>query len=251
MTEENLVKKLQLLRDIKPRKEWVCLTKSRIFAEEKSNSSVKSQKAGWGFLFGSVKPVFANKYAFAFACLFIVIGSVFALNSIPGKNVILSIRKMIEGGQAILVGNNPSVNKDPRISLEQANRQLADLLAKLTKGEGQGELASAINDYKSSVSEAARNLANEKDKAKLKELVAEVQGLENKEERIKSLGIEFGENYEKDLALVQLISGQVSILEGKELGKENQTRLLQVKDFCANGYFVEALDLILLINNSN
>jgi len=249
MTEQDLVQKLKLLQDVKPNPNWVVLAKKRVFAENELSAlaPAESRKSVLGFLLGGAKFALSRNSVFALVCLLIAGAVALTLNSLPGRSVFLGIQKAITKNSPIV----NSGNKDPKASLEQANQQLAVLLEKLTAGESQENLAVVINNYKSTVSEAARNLANEKDQAKLKELVTEVKKLEDKEELMRSLGIQFEENYEKDLALVQLISEQVKILERKELSKENRARLLQVKDFAVNGYFVEALDLILLINNSD
>lgn len=244
MTEQDLIQKLQTLKTIKPNKDWVVFAKSQILSKEGNRELffVGSVK-----LWQAIKMVFGNQYAFAGAIvLFVVIGTFgFSLKSNPTE-MLSSISKAVEQGQMAFMTGEEKV----KFNLDKASQQMNDL-TKAAQEKDSLKITPALNEYKASVSAAAKSLADETDSTKIKETVAIVKKLEGREEEVKSLGVELGDNPEKDSALIKLISDQVKELElRKDLSQENKNNLYQVKDFCDKRYFTEALDLILLINNS-
>lgn len=236
MTEQDIIGKLQTLKQIKPNKDWAVFAKSQILGLEKERGSLSV------FQF-----VFGHKYAFAGAlALFVMIGTFgFSLKSNPG-DALFNLKKAVEESQMVFMSEDEKLN----FNLNKANQQIDDL-AKAAQENDSQKINPALNEYKASMSAAAKNLANETDKTKIKETVARVKQLENKEGFVQSLGIQLGENPEKDMALVGLISDQVKEIEArKDLSPENRVNVYQIKDFCDKGYFTEALDLILLVNNT-
>lgn len=240
MTENDIIVKLQTLKAIKPKNEWVVFTKSQILKEEKSNFAVREFWQVLRFAFG-------HKYAFAsLSVLAVLIGTFgFSLKSDPG-DMLFSVKKVVEEGQMAFMSEEQKV----KFNLDKANQQMDDL-TKAAQEKDENKIAPALNEYKASISAVAQNLVNETDKTKIKETVAKVKELENKEGLAQSLGVVLGENPEKDLALVKLITDQVKELEAMEnLSSENKRNIYQIKDLCEKGYFTEALDLILLVNNT-
>ena len=83
MTEKELIAKIQELRQLKPRQDWVVLTKKQILGEEKPQFSfigfLKELQRGEKF-------AFQHKPAFAFITTLLVLIGVFgfAQNSVPG-----------------------------------------------------------------------------------------------------------------------------------------------------------------------
>lgn len=240
MDEKQLIEKIQTLRQIKPKDDWACLVKNRILTQDISETA--SQKTG---IWREIDFIFNHKYAFAsLIALFAVIGTFgFALKSTPG-DALFVLKKAMEQSQGVFI----SQPEKQKFELVQANKRLEDLI-KIAAGNDSRKLAPAINEYKATVSEVAKNLANEKDNDKIKELVAEVKKLENKEDEIKSLGVELGENPDKDIVLVQLITKEVMNLEAGKLTAEQKEILAEIKLDCEKGNFTEALEKILVINN--
>ncbi|MCX6760091.1 MAG: hypothetical protein NTW46_01995 [Candidatus Nealsonbacteria bacterium] len=240
MIEKDIIAKLQTLKEIKPNKDWAVFVKSQILKEESKRNVFAPIGSAWQIL----KIVFGNQYAFAGAIvLFIVMGTFgFSLKSNP-EEIVSSI---IEQSQMAFMTGEQKVD----YNLDKASQQMDDL-TKAAQENDTNKINPALNEYKASISAAAQNLANETDKTKIKETVARVKELENKEGLVQSLGVVLGDNLEKDSALVKLISDQVKELEAKkDLSPENIRNVNQIKDFCEKGYFTEALDLILLVNNA-
>lgn len=242
MTEKDIIEKLQALKSIKPNKEWVVFAKSQILADEKKNGFVAMAE-----MFQVLRFAITNKYAIAGAViLFVIIGTFgFSLKSGPGE-MMFAIKKAVEDSQMVFMTGEEKV----KFNLSKANQQMDDLTKAVQENNTQ-KIQPALNGYKASISAVTQNLLSEKDKNRIKEVIANVMALENKESLVQSLGVELGENPEKDSALVKLISDQVKELEArKDLSVENRKNLYQVKDFCEKGYFTEALELILVINNT-
>lgn len=250
MDEKQLITKIQALRDIKPNKDWVVLTKSRILEKEQpvlSRNAISRLRDVMN-IWNDINFVFNHKYAFAgLISLFAVVGTFgFALKSTPG-DALFAVKKALEESQGVFISDL----ERQKFDLEKANKRLEDL-SKIAISKDSRKLAPAIDEYKATVSEVAKNIAKEKDSAKIKELVAEVRKLENREEEIKSLGVEFGENVDKDIVLVSLIAREIEKLELEDnLTIDQQTLLAGIKDDCEKGDFVGALEKILEIKNSN
>ena len=242
-TEKHLISKLQELRQIRPSNDWVVFTKEEVLGKEKTRpefsfiSFVKEIQRGERF-------VFRHKPAFAFALAMVVLIGVFgfAQNSVPGDSL-FSIKKITEKGTEVFVSEKNQAKYD----LEMAGKRLDDLTKIAVENEVKN-LAPAINEYKESVSKAAGSLAT---MGSVKEIVEEIKKLEEKEEQVKSLGIEIGESEELDSVLAKIVEIEIEDLEGKTLIEEKEEVLAEVKqDYEAGDYF-QALEKILLLINNN
>ena len=250
MDEKQLIEKLQTLRDIKPNRNWAVLTKNRILTEEMESTEKRTVLGGLRNvmnIWNDLNFVFNHKYAFAgLISLFAVVGTFgFALKSTPG-DTLFALKKAMEESQGVFISDL----ERQKFDLDQANRRLEDL-AKIAVSKDSRKLAPAIDEYKATVSEVTKNLVKQQDSDKIKELVAEVRKLENKEEEIKSLGVEFGENVDKDIMLVSLITREIEKLELKSLTIDQQALLEGIKDNCGKGDFIGALEKILEMNSYN
>ena len=256
MTEAELIKKLQILKQIQPRKGWVLLTKSRILGEEPkrnfasllvsllSTAGKVSPTVGillpFRFLnFKNYKPVLVT-----IASLFILISGafIFAQNSLPG-DLFYPIKKITERSQKPFV-------PEKEFNIKIVNNRLDDL-ASVAQSNSTKNLAPAINEYKASVSEVAKNLAKDETKKnpnELKKIVKEVQSIEKKTAEMESLGMVIGENIELDSALVELIKLQVQDLEKRTLTQEQIKSIGDIKADIEAGKYSDALEKILEIN---
>jgi len=236
MTEKQLIAKIKELQQIKPSNDWVVLTKKQILGEEKPVS---------GFSFISFireiqreeRFVFQHKPAFAtFLVLAILFGLFgFAQNSVPG-DTLFSIKKITEKSQTVFI----SEKGQPKHDLELANRRLDDL-TKIAEANQSQKLTSAINEYQESVFKAAESLAE----AEVKEVVAEIKKLEEKTEKVKSLGIEIGESEEWDDALAKIVEREIEDLEARTLTEEQEEVLFEVKEDYGAENYSDALEKIL------
>ena len=229
MTEEEIINKIQKLGQIKPRKEWVFLTKGRILGKKEQVSSPSFIEV--------MRFIFGHKLAFSALAMLIVLVGTFASaqKSLPGDTLFV-IKKVVEKSQLVFL----SEEEKPQFNLEQAKKRLDDL-TKIAEANKTKKFAPAINEYQASVSKIAEGLTEEKDEKKLKEIVIEIQKLEEKEERVKSLGAIIDRNIEKDYALVQAIIGHIEDLETRTLTEEQQEILVEIREDVENEDFGKAL----------
>jgi len=235
MTEKDLIKKLQGMKEVKPSKDWVVLTKQRILEEQQE---VKYSR--FNEYIAVFKAVLYHKYAFAsLVAVAVVIGTFgFSLNSMPGDKL-FTLKKITENSRAVFVSEENQVRYD----LNLVNKRLDDLTA-IAESNSVRNLASAIEETQSSAAKAADSL-REVDE----DIVAQVREIEEKTDKIKALGVEIGDS-EKELntALSKLVENQIQSLEEKSLTEEQEDKLEEIKaDYEAENYS-SALEKILLLS---
>lgn len=233
MTEKDLIKQLKELKDIKPRNDWVLLTKRQILPEETSaDQSVFS-------IFG----VFQWKLAFApVISVFIVIGLFgFAKITVPG-DFLFPVKKAAEIAQ---VGLSSGAEKTG-VHLKLANRRLEELSA-IAENNRVRSLAPTIKDFQDNMAEAVNGLS-QTDSSTFKELVAETQKLQENKQKVESvLGIQIGgdtNNLEN-----QLVSYLISDLEKRSLNEGDQKLLAEAKKYSETGDYTLALEKLLVLTN--
>lgn len=252
MTEKELISKIIKLKEIEPRKEWVFLTKHRIFSDFEKNPVAEDIRRvrtliGFNDLIWGLRMVFQHKYAFAFLIILVVlIGTFgFSLNSVPGDSL-YSVKKIAEKGQTIFISESKEVPKN----LELTNKRLDDL-AKIAQNNEVNKLAPAIDEYKEKASEAAKLLSGRTETAKqeeVKEIAIQVKKIEENKEKIEALGVEIGETEELDNALALLIEREIKDLESRTLTEEQLNELEQIKQDYEAGSYSAALEKILMFN---
>ncbi len=251
MTEPDVIAKIRELRQIKPRKDWVLLTKERILGKEEiardrvsGNFSfidfLKEIQRGERFIFQH-KPAFATLLS-----LTILIGLFgFVQNSLPG-DALFSIKKITEQSQAVFV----SEKEQPKRNLELVNKRLDDL-TKIAQTNAVKNLAPAINEFQASVSKAAESLTKtdtKKDLQVVKVIALEVKKLAEKTDKIKSLGVEIGENKELDNALAKIVEEEIKDLEARNLMEDQKDLLTKAKEDYQQGNYSQALEKILILS---
>lgn len=253
MTEKKLIGKIQELRQIKPREDWVVLNKRRILGQPRTLS---------GLIFDSfrVLPRLFFQYKLAFATLVLVgvlIGTFgFAQNSLPG-DYLFPLKRITEKTRAVFV----SEEEKPRFSLNLANKRLEELSQIAQRGEVR-KLAPAISEFQASVSEAAQKLVQIKEPERSREIgremIAEVKKLEKQKERVESLGVIVGDTEEIEDVYCQLagreieslsiiIEGQVELLDANEVQKYLDG-LNQAQKYLEEGKCSLAFEKILLLS---
>ena len=227
MTENELIGKVRKLRQIKPRKDWVVLTKKRILGEPPTLQ---------GLFLDSLKffPKVVFQYKLALATLIVILilggGFGFAQNSLPG-DFLFPVKKITERTRALFV----SEEEKPAFQLKLTNERLEEL-TRIAETHQIKNLAPAINEFQASVSEAAQKLIKIKEPEKTweagKAVVAEIKKLEENKQKVESLGVVVGDAEEIEDAMCQLVEREI-----KNLGTltEKQQELLEE----AEGYFGE------------
>jgi len=233
MTEKQLISKIKKLRNIKPDQNWVVFTKDNIMGKEKKfsfSALIEDFYKGERF-------VFNHKPAFAFLTVLLIMVGLFgfAQNSVPGDSL-FTLKKITEKGQGVL-------EKDEvRRNLALVDKRLDDL-AKIAEDNDVNKLAPAINEYQETVSDVADSL--EDNPENIQEIVGTIKQLEEKQDKIKALGIEIGENEKLDNVLGQIVESEINDLETKTLSEEQEQELNQVKELFEQEEYSEALEKIL------
>ena len=240
MTEKELVGKIRLLRQIKPRKDWVVLTKNQILGEEPTyRDRVSAILEVFPRIIFGYKPAFVS-----LVVVFILFGLfVSAQNSLPG-DPLYSLKRISEKTRAVFV----SEDEESQYRLEMANKRLEELV-KIAQVNQVKKLAPAIEEYQASAAKAAQNLKKTKNSQELKEIVQQTKKLEENKQKVEALGVVIGEETEGlENALSQLVEREIKDLENRTL-TEAQQKLLETAeaDFEAGNYS-QALGKILLLS---
>lgn len=227
MAEKQLIGRIRKLRQIKPRKDWVSLTKREILGEE----------PGFTFL-PYFKPALAG--LITVFVLFGVFG--FVKNSLPG-DLLYSIKKIAHKSQAVFV----SKQEKPAFQLKLANDRLEDL----TKAPAKN-LAQTISEFQANVSEAAKNLAKidvtDPDRVAIKKIVEATKELEENMQKVEALGVVVGQEgtVELNSALAKIVMNLIEDLESRTLSEEEKEILTQMKELFEKEQYSGALELYLI-----
>ena len=239
LTEKELISKLQTLKDIKPRQDWVSLLKSEI-----RNPKLETNPKFSNFEF-LISSFFSKKsLAYAFATLLLIMAGTFgfAQYTMPG-DLLFSVKKATEQSQAALSGQ--TVLRQDVASL--GNR--INELAQVAKQGRTTSIPSAINEVRQSVSKVTESLKTSlvEDKQSAKELASEVQKIK----QLQTLADLSGTPEIKSLndALAVLAQNEITDLEKTTLTEDQKIILKEAKDFYDKEYYVDALEKILTINN--
>lgn len=248
MAEADLIKKIQILKQIRPRKDWVLLMKKELFREEiptlRERFSIVLEIFPRTFF--NYKPALAT---FVFLGILITGAFSFAQNSLPG-DFLFPLKKISEKSQAVFV----SEEERPKAQLELANKRLEEL-TKIAETNQAGKLAPAIEEYQASISEAAKNLAKitatTSDSAVIKKIAEQTQELtqklEEKKEKLEKTygiaGLEFKEESNPTKVLVEWL---IEDLESRTLTEEKENILSEMKELAENGKHSETLEMYLI-----
>lgn len=231
MTEKELIFQLKQLRTIKPRKDWVVLTRSRILGLEKDRFFLGGLRIFPLFRFFRYKLTLAPIIS-----VLIIIGLFgFAQQTVPGQ-LFFSLKKITETAQISL----SSPIEKPKLHLKLANKRLEDL-NKIAQANEVENLLPAIEEFQMNVSRAAEKLARmdlnvtSSDPLVLKEIVQESQKLEENKEKVEaSLGIIVGDTEELESALreieKQTAAYLIKDLENRTLKEEDKNLLAEAKE---------------------
>jgi len=230
MTDQELIGKIKELNQIKPKKEWVLLTKEQILGKEAER-----------VLFPFSKPVYAGLF------LLLFLTGLFETSqaALPGE-LLYPLKKITEKGRTLFA----SEEKKPGVNLELANRRLEELV-KIAEANQVKKLAPAVNEFKESLSQAAKNLTETQKITDVKIIVQKTQELaKNKEiaERILATKIE---TEELDNALSKIVSEQIKDLENRTLTEKGEEALTKAKEYFESENYDLALIEILNIVQEN
>jgi hypothetical protein len=223
MTEKELFTNLRKLGHIKPRKDWVSSTKSRILGKEPAFSFFQAYL---------LKPAVAG-----FAVLVVMVG-MFGLvkNSMPG-DPLYSVRKLAHWGQSFFIARSDL----PVYKLDLANDRLDDL----TKAAGRN-LAPTISEFQANVSEAAQEIAKmdatTSNPTVIRKIVEGAKKLKENQQKVESLGVVVEGAGEIDNALEKVANNLIEDLKGRTLTQSNEKVLSNMEELFAAGKYSEVLE---------
>lgn len=261
--EKDLIQKLTLFKEIKPRESWVLFAKNQIL--EQNNAELNAEPRGSWALLNQVKQLsylripsgikvlpagrflYFEKPAYVFAALaFVVLGGVgyqISQNSLPG-DALYSVRSVIE---------KATISSDPLASVGVAQRRLEDL-RKVVEENRVKNLVSATQEFNHSVVEASKGLLelveNEPDKA-LQASRELVQLQKGKAQIEQILGVAIGgeEVAELESATKILVEAELNDLVERTLTADQEDLLEQAIVAYQAGNYETALEHIWSISN--
>ena len=244
MTDKDLIRKIKELKEVKPRKDWVVLTKSQILGED-----VYSSRA-------SIWSVFQWRLALVPVISVLVILGLFgfAQQTVPG-DLLFSVKKATE---TVQVGLSSAVEK-PQLRLELANKRLEELM-RIAQANNVNNLGPAIEEFQGNVSKAAKDLATmnvnvtTSDPVVLKGLMEETKELTQNKKKVESvLGTQVGDTQDLENSLRQLekktAAHLIADLEERSLSEEDQALFEEAKEYFEAGEYSLALEKIWTLSN--
>ena len=219
MTEKELIGKIQELRQIKPRKDWVLSNKVSLLGED----------TGFTF-FPYFKPALVGLVS-----VFVLFGLFgFSQNSVPG-NFLYSIKKITEKSQSFFVSDEGKTD----FAFNLADKRMEEL-TRIAGNNQVKNLPQAITEVQASISEAVKNLSSsdQKDLEKLAELG------KNKQIAEQILAAQI-DSEELDNAYTTTTDSLIKDLETRTLTEEQREILIQMKELFEAGEYQQVLELYL------
>ena len=234
MTEKELLRKIRELRQIKPRKDWVVLTKTQILGDVE----VRPQP----FLFPFFKPVYTG-----LLFLLLLVGLIeLSQSALPG-DPLYSLKRITEKAQAVFV----SKEEQPKLQLELTNKRLEEL-NKVAETNQVKNLAPALSEFETTKIAAKKEVVNsiknksEKEAIKVaKDIAPKLADLNEKEKKVyATLNIESTEGTEQtaEKAVVEIL---IKDAKNSTLTEEQKTDLVKVEEYYKSGDYQEALNLFM------
>ena len=250
MEDRELIAKLSHLKEIKPREDWVLLTRQRIVGVGPWPAKLALQKGRfWGMVeeISGLMARYMAKPAFVIPVLACIVagGALWqgALNSLPG-DTLYPLRTALEQVPLRL----STEEERPLREFVRAQQSLADLkaVAELNKVKN---LPLAIQEFEANASKISEGfiaiVENQPEKA-LQASRQVVQLQKEKSEVEKILGTKIGEGQEEEIedATRKLVEYEFSYLETRSLTAEQETLFESAKTSAAEGDYAGALETI-------
>jgi len=230
--EAEIIKKLQGLKEIKPNRHWVSLTKSQILGIEKP----------------AISPFFIFKPAYAGLVVVFILFGVFGIaqNSLPG-DFLFPIKKITEKSQAVFI----SEAEKPNFQLKLTSERLEDL-SRIVQANQVEKLSFALKEFSATKAEAEKEVTNSiKSKPEeavqiAKKVAPELQEINEKEgEVLASLGLEPTEEETGEPAEKTIVGILINDAANASLTEEQEDDLAKIIEHYENGNYQGALELYL------
>lgn len=259
--ENQIVRQIQLLKQIKPRQDWVVLTKNRILQEGNSPTKIGpvpifSRVSGFlweTFIFGE-KLAFGRAGAATFAMVILMGLFGFAKTSAPG-DALYPVKRAILQGESTLFSGGQAV-----LHLKMA-ADSAYALKEAAKANNSQKIAAALQEYKENISKAAVAIDKEpKDTKKIIEIASMVNQLQKDIKEAEGvLQTEIAKEETKVLAqktledatseLETLLARELQSLANSSLTEGQRSLLEEAQTFFNAGDYAKTMEYILRISN--
>ena len=240
MTEKELILKIQGLRQITPKKEWVFLTKREILGEppttfrEFSFWNIFSPKKWWGV---------QHKLAFAsLALIFVVVCAFgFSQNAVSG-DMLFSLKKVIEKAQTAFVPSEGQLKN----RLELVNKRLEEL-TKIAEQNQVKKLSSAIEECQASMSQVVNKASTVRKPEEARKIVPEIKKMEGNIQNLKTYGVEISDAENTENIYKPVVDVLIKDLETRTLTEEQQKLLTEAKETYEAGDYPNTLSVLMKI----
>lgn len=240
MTEKELILKIQGLREIKPKKEWVFLTKREILGEE----PVERTKVSWLEVF----PRFFFQYKLAFASLALIVIVVmtfgFSQNAVPG-DLLFAFKKATETAQTAFISKDEQLKN----RLELANKRLEEL-TKIAKQNQVKKLSFAIEECQASMSQVVSKVGNVRKPEEARKIVPEIKKMEGNIQNLKTYGVEISDADNTENIYKPVVDVLIKDLETRTLTQDQQKLLTEAKETQEAGDYPNTLSILMKIQPS-
>ena len=257
MGEKELIKKLSHLKQIKPREEWVVLTRQRLFEQETQYMPSPLHKGRfWDMLqgigrFAGFMVRYAERPAIVIPLLaFLVAGGAVGkgvLGSLPG-DTLYPLRTTAE--QVSL--RFSAVEKRPFLEFDLAQQRLADLKMVVERNSLKN-LPAAIQEFEANASKASEGfleIVENQPEMALQASRQIVQLQKEKSEVEQILGTKIGEEQEEEIkdTIRILVEYEVAYLETRSLLEEQKKLFEHVKILIEEEDYAAALETIWILS---
>jgi chaperonin cofactor prefoldin len=241
MTEKELITKIQELRQIKPRKEWVFLTKKEILGEE----SIERTKVSWLEVFPRM--FFQHKVAFASLVLIVVVITTFGLsqNAVPG-DLLFAFKKATETAQTAFISQDEQLKN----RLELVNKRLEEL-TKIAEQNQVKKLSSAIEECQASMSQVVNKASTVRKPEEARKIVPEIKKMEGNLQNLKTYGVEINDAENTENIYKPVVDVLIKDLETRTLTEEQQKLLTEAKETYEVGNYPDTLSILMQIQPGN
>lgn len=239
MTEKDLIKGIKQLKGIKPREDWVLLTKNNILGNEPELSFVEK-----------IRLVFQPKFTLAGGVsLMIIFGLIMITqHSLPGQ-LLYPVKRIAEKGRALFVSHQEKQN----YNLELVDKRLEEL-AKVSQANQVANLAPALNELETTKVEVRKGISDLKNMsqkdaiAAAKKIAPKLSQINKRETQVfASLGLEPDDEQPAEKTIVELLIKDLS----EQTLNEGQMKLFQeAEKNYQYGNYNQALEEILTLSNS-
>ena len=238
MKEEEIIAKLTLLKKIKPREDWVVLSRNKIMGVESEPIRLKDQRRILDIVrfFRYIRYIGKPAFAIPLLAVFVVGGIVLeqTSSSVPG-DILYPVRTSLERTQQL---NN----------IELAQLRLADL-REVVEANRVKNLPSTIREVEMSVEKVSQSLAElvEKDPKKALQVGREIVQLQKAKLEIEQiLGTKIGEDQEEELtnSARKVVEYELAYLETRSLTEEQEELFESAKTLAEQENYAEALEII-------